>query len=820
MTAPVLEGEASNEAPYRHTTVPAWLRNPVGAIIVAALIFGVLGTAALAREIGRPFGGYATYSLIDVGYNYVAGETPVWWPAVAENLLDYDDQLVAINGLPYRQHMWEQMQLAYKNRENVVLDIIKARATDISSVVITPFRFSFWDFLDLKLPNLLVAVVFWFLAVIVLQAKPDVTTNRVFAAGAACVALQRATAIASVSVGDSVVPNLVAALHIFVAGHLGALILHLAFVFPYPVHRRFRFILITYYALGFLSGSLLAVTRLPLWKPVPEHLDIFFDSAAYQLMVTLASSAILILIGRMVWIWFHTRESPRDRRVVGIVFVGLIISLPAVMIILLPGLPLVGTRIGAFLGNLDLRYFLLAVPIAFALAIVRYQTFQSPSPLFMGVIALSISAFLAAIAVAVWFASLPDGTPPTRPPFPTLITFIFVASFFWSRQADWKGWFGRLLNREDRNYESARSFGNRVIGRNDLRVLPAVMAQALVDELELERAAVWLSDANSQLFNLVATAGGQDPPTADRIPIKGKMVGEAVHAAWPSTPKWLSDPAMQGKFEIIIPLISEGRPIGLLALGHRWDEEIFDERDLAVADLVGQQATLFIQAALQVEELRRVPMRVAEAQERERFRLASELHDTIQQFLGRLPFFLVVSQELMERDRLEASNILDQCMTDVENASRVLREIRANLAPNQLEVSLTKPLNGLVLHVARHAGLRVDLDIPDDLDQITSVGTRQALYRVIQQALDNTVAHADATWAKVALHREDGHINFSVEDNGRGSSPTDLAMALTRGSFGLQSMRARIETVGGEFQFETNKDRGTIVSGWVPGAPA
>lgn len=816
MSAPILKEKPQSNAGIRIISVPDWLRSPTGAIIIVSLSMIIVGTVALAAEIGQPFGGFASYGYLDRDNDFIASETPIWWPPLVQNLLEHDDRLLSINGMPYRQHMWDQMSLAYDNGENVILEVLRLRNSDTFSVAIIPVRFSAQDFLDLKLPNLLVAIVFWLLAVIVLKARPDMTTNRVFAATAACVAAQRATAVASLSPGDSVVPNLLVAIHVFLSGLSAALILHLALVFPRPVDPRFRRLIVIYYVLGILTGVIVATTRLPVWKSLPEHYDVLLDNTSYRLMVLLTASAILILIARLAWIFFHSRASPRDRRVVGIVFAGLIVSLPAIIVILAPVVQPFGGRIITFLGILDLRYFLLAIPIAFAIAIVRYQTFQSPSSLFMGVIVLSMSAYLAAIGVAVWSLTLSAGSPLPRPPFITFFAFIFAASFFWSRQADWRGWFGRFLNREDRNYESARSFGNRVIGRNDLRVLPSVMAQALVDELELESAAVWLTDAETRSFRLVATAGNTEPRATENLPIKGSLPSRAVHVAWPSTPNWLSEPIMKGHFEVVIPLLGEGKPIGLLALGPRWDEEIFDERDLAVADLVGQQATLFIQAAIQVEELRRVPMRVAEAQERERFRLASELHDTIQQFLGRLPFFLVVSQELMETDRQEAANILDQCMTDVEDAARVLREIRANLAPNQLEVSLTKPLTGLIAHVQRHSGLEIELDSPEDLDDLTTIGTRQALYRVIQQALDNTVAHAGASKAVIALHKAGDRVHFSVTDNGHGPSAAELSAALASGSFGLQSMRARIETVGGEFQFETNQEKGTVVAGWVP----
>jgi signal transduction histidine kinase len=283
-------------------------------------------------------------------------------------------------------------------------------------------------------------------------------------------------------------------------------------------------------------------------------------------------------------------------------------------------------------------------------------------------------------------------------------------------------------------------------------------------------------------------------------------------------PAWLRPLAAAGRIETAVPLVVDGAPIGLLGLGRRWDEEIFDLRDLAVAELVGQQATLFVWASMQLEELRRVPAQVAAAQERERLRVAGELHDTIQQFLGRLPFFLAVSRDRLRDDPESAADILDRCLTDVEDAAALLRRIRVNLAPTQLETNLLHALQGLAGHVRQRSGLAVSLAAPPDLDDALTPETRHALYRVIQQALDNTVAHAAASTASVTLAREDGRVLFAVRDDGRGSSAETRQTAQQAGSFGLKSMAARLEMSGGALEFDSAPGAGTTVAGWVPAA--
>jgi len=636
------------------------------------------------------------------------------------------------------------------------------------------------------------------------------------------VALHRLTAVTSIIGDELVLVNLPKVGHMIAAGLIGPLLLHLVFLFPVPLRRQPRPALAAFYALGLLSGLILGASRLPWAARLPDGPRFAVEDIAFQTMLYLLLAGIVALLVRLSWSMVRWRTvSRRERRIVRIVLIGLLLSMPPILVVLAPIVPAWAQVRSAFALGVDLRYLLLAVPIAFAIAIVRYQTFQSPSKLFIFLIALAISAMLAAVGTAIWLAMIPPDLAATlRPPFVVMFVFIFVGSVFWSRQSDWRGWFGRFLHRTDRNYESARAFGGRVTISHDMRALPATIAQALVDELELERAGIWLWPPGAEALELAAAAGGDEPPLPSDIPSPDGHLSltRPLHVAWAETPAWLRHPLAAGQIEVLVPLMAEAQPIGLLGLGRRWDEEIFDERDLAIAELVGQQTTLFVLAASQVEELRRVPERVAEAQERERYRLAGELHDTIQQLLGRLPFYLTVSRDMMARDRAGAAALLDRCIADVGDAAGVLREIRANLAPNQLETSLVKPLEMLAAHMTRQAGLAVRLSLAEDLDQATTAGTRHALYRVIQQALDNTVAHAEASEVKVTVARSNGRVTFTVVDNGVGSTPAARRRALEQGSFGMQSMRARLEAVGGAFEFKSATGQGTRVAGWVPAA--
>ena len=806
----------------RSAILPSWLRNRTGLLVGLTIVFGLLGNLTLAFEIGRLFGGYVTYGFIDSRLNFVIHETPVWWPALDGERLLVGDKLLTINGLPYKANMWAEMARAYRGQQLVALEVNRDGEPNPIPIRIRPRPFTLTNYLDLKVPEVLVATAFWLLALVVLKARPDSRLNQIFALAAAAVAVHRSTQITSVAMVDSFLPNIPKVAHMLAAGLLPPLIFHMALIFPVPVRQMPNRLLKLYYALSILCGVILSLTRLPQWAAVTETLSHRIDETTYLILILLFIVSLVTLFARMLWLGLVRKDSRRrERRVVRIVLVGLIIALPPVLVLVVTALPFLGSRTSSFFANFDLRYLMLAIPIAFAYTIIRYQTFQSPSRLFMFVIVLSTSAILAAFGVVVvGFLYSAGVSSPIRPPFIPLFTFIFIASLFWSTQAEWRGWFGRFLNREEGNYESARTFGSRIVGHLDMDELPGTIAQTLVDEFGLECAAVWLWRPSLKAYELAAIAGEVRPACPERLtPTGAPLTGHQSMSLYArSTPEWLRPQMELCRLEVMVPMSAEGEAIGLLGLGRRWDEEIFDERDLNVAALVGQQAGLVSLAATQVDELRRVPSIVVEAQERERHRLAGELHDTIQQFLGRLPFYLAASRDRMNSDRERAAAIIDRCISDVEEAAGVLREIRANLAPNQLVQSLVRPLAGLVQHVEQRYEVPVSLSAPDGLDETTTIGTRHVLYRVIQQAIDNSVTHGKPSEISVTLGRENGQVTFAVADNGSGFNSEALDQARAQGSFGIQSMKARVESVGGELHFISEVGKGTTVSGWVPAA--
>jgi signal transduction histidine kinase len=129
-----------------------------------------------------------------------------------------------------------------------------------------------------------------------------------------------------------------------------------------------------------------------------------------------------------------------------------------------------------------------------------------------------------------------------------------------------------------------------------------------------------------------------------------------------------------------------------------------------------------------------------------------------------------------------------------------------SLAEEGLVAAITKQTAAIE---ARHE-LKVRLSLGAEPE--VPLATKEALYRIVQEALHNTVKHGAARTAEVSLAHERGQVAVTVRDNGRGFR-TDQAFP---GHLGLRSMRERAETLGGTFSVTSTPRRGTTIRVEVP----
>lgn len=192
----------------------------------------------------------------------------------------------------------------------------------------------------------------------------------------------------------------------------------------------------------------------------------------------------------------------------------------------------------------------------------------------------------------------------------------------------------------------------------------------------------------------------------------------------------------------------------------------------------------------------------------ERNRLARDLHDSVTQSLYSLTLFAEASQRLVNSGDIErATGYLTQVGETAQQALKEMRLLVYELRPIALEdVGLIGALQQRLDAVEGRAGIETQLMVNDLIDLPPAV--EEALYRIAQEALNNTLKHANASTVIVRVMIEPNHIRLSIEDNGCGF---DLSSAASSGGLGLRSMRERCEGLGASLEITSNDDAGTQI---------
>jgi signal transduction histidine kinase len=200
-----------------------------------------------------------------------------------------------------------------------------------------------------------------------------------------------------------------------------------------------------------------------------------------------------------------------------------------------------------------------------------------------------------------------------------------------------------------------------------------------------------------------------------------------------------------------------------------------------------------------------------EAVKRERQRLSRELHDSVSQALYSITLGARTARTMADTNPAGLATPLNFV---IEQAERVLAEMRAlifELRPEPLEQE------GLVAAMAKRAAaleaqhqLRLELTLCDE--PAVPLPVKEALYRITQEAMQNTVKHAQATDIRLILACSDEMIVLEIHDNGKGFDPTRSFP----GHLGLQSMSERASQLGGVLEMKSAEDAGTSIQVRVP----
>ena len=289
------------------------------------------------------------------------------------------------------------------------------------------------------------------------------------------------------------------------------------------------------------------------------------------------------------------------------------------------------------------------------------------------------------------------------------------------------------------------------------------------------------------------------------------------------------------------PIIHQGDVIGNFMVGNRATD--YDARDKELLKTIADHTAPILHAWLQRDrqekerkraqealrkahdelerrveertaELRRLSSQLIEVQERERKRIARELHDSIGQFLAAIKFGLENAiNKMPENTAKESLELFRGLIPLVQEASDEVRKIHTDLRPGLLDdLGIVATISWFCREFERlYSGLRIEKEIYIEEKAIPE-SLKTVIFRILQEALHNVAKHARAGLVRIALTKADDRINLFLQDNGQGFD-IDRALPSDRSErgFGLTSMKERAELSGGSFAIYSAPGAGTTI---------
>ncbi len=218
----------------------------------------------------------------------------------------------------------------------------------------------------------------------------------------------------------------------------------------------------------------------------------------------------------------------------------------------------------------------------------------------------------------------------------------------------------------------------------------------------------------------------------------------------------------------------------------------------------------------QVEKLQQkqqLGLRIILAQEEERKRVAREIHDGPAQSLANLVLRAEICEKLLENDPQSLEGELQELKDMVRASLDEIRKIIFDLRPMVLDdLGIIATLKRYLADFQERHQLIVEFTSPAEHSKRLK-GLETAIFRVIQEALNNVVKHSEANHVHVKMEIAEEVVNIVVRDNGKGF---EVGTHYDDDSYGLMGMQERVELLEGKFKLNSEPGKGTQIFVQIP----
>jgi len=203
---------------------------------------------------------------------------------------------------------------------------------------------------------------------------------------------------------------------------------------------------------------------------------------------------------------------------------------------------------------------------------------------------------------------------------------------------------------------------------------------------------------------------------------------------------------------------------------------------------------------------------IIETEEKERKRIAQDLHDSVSQLMMAAKINLsVVGNEIAFADEAQKSRY-EKAINLVDEGFKEVRTISHNMMPQALlESGLSLVIKQFIENIGNDA-ITINFFSKGFEDHFDNT-IETILYRILQECINNVMKHAKASRVDISLIRDEDNISLTIEDNGKGFDTTDAAHY---DGMGLKNMRTRVNFLKGKIELDSHPGRGTLVSVYIP----
>lgn len=219
------------------------------------------------------------------------------------------------------------------------------------------------------------------------------------------------------------------------------------------------------------------------------------------------------------------------------------------------------------------------------------------------------------------------------------------------------------------------------------------------------------------------------------------------------------------------------------------------------------------------QRLAMMSRKIMENQEQDRRRIARELHDEIGQLLTAMKINLqfLIKETDCEVRKDPICERLNELLELIDDTIKQIRAISLDLRPSMLDdLGLVPAIRWYMDQQAQRSGIHVsveEIDMPDRIDSTIE----NACYRVMQEAVNNVLKHAQATQVHVLIQTMANGLHLIVRDDGKGFDAEAARQKAIQGrSFGILGMQERIELIGGSFTIQSEPGKGSEVKAVFP----